>query len=62
MAIKQIIREGYISDLDKFLKEFDRDHPDYGDSRKNEIKKFQKIAAERDGVVEKPKTGIWEKF
>jgi hypothetical protein len=62
MKEKKIVRTGYISELDLFLKKFDVAHPDFGASRKREIEKSEKIAAKRDGIVGKPKPLIWEKF
>lgn len=59
---KKIIREGYISELDLFMQQFDKDHPDFGASRLKEIEKHKKIAAKRDGIVGKSKPLIWEKF
>jgi hypothetical protein len=60
--IKKMIREGYVSDLDQFLKEFDLTHPDFCASRITEIEKFKKIAAKRDGVVKEQPSKLWEKF
>lgn len=62
MLNKKIIRNGYISELDLFLKKFDQSHPHFCASRLEEIEKDRKIAAERDGVVQKPKSDLWEKF
>lgn len=62
MIDKKIIKEGYISDLDLFLRKFDQSHPDCGAARLAEVKKAKDIAAKRDGVVEKKQSGLWEKF
>lgn len=62
MAKKEIIRKGFISELDYFLKKFDKEHPLYGQSRLEEIKKHQAIALKRDTVVVEDKPLIWEKF
>lgn len=62
IKIKSIQRTGYVSEIDQFLKDFDQKNPHFPQSRVQEIAKFKKIFAKRDGVVEPKKPVIWEKF
>lgn len=50
MHNKKIIKEGYISELDRFLKKFDQSHSRFCAARVAEIEKNQKIAEKRDKV------------
>lgn len=56
-----IIRTGYMSEIDQFLREFDKNRPLKG-SRLQEVEKHKKIFAKRDGFVEEQENLIWEKF
>lgn len=57
MTSKRIIREGYISELDQFLREYDKQRGSYSPARMQEKMKHQKIAAKRDGVESKHEHG-----
>jgi hypothetical protein len=49
MAKKEgLFRTGYVSELDQFLRDFDKAHPDFIPSRVREIAKFKKIFEQRD--------------
>ena len=52
MANNRLKRTGFVSDVDKFLREYDKKHPDFVESRQKEIKKFAKIFEMRDNVRE----------
>ena len=58
---KKIIRKGYTSELDHFLKKFDETHP-LSDTQIKEIEKHKRIAAKRDGIVEEQESFIWKEF
>ncbi len=60
--IKTIQRTGYVSEIDQFLRDYDTSHRTFGDSRKKEIQKHQRIFAKRDAVVEAEESPIWQKF
>lgn len=47
---KQKIDKSFISDIDKFLNEFDQAHPKKSDSQKKEIEKHERIFKLRDEV------------
>lgn len=54
---------GYVSEIDQFLQEFDKEHPKLTASQKKEQVKYQRIYALRDGT-ERPGTiqTLWEGF
>lgn len=61
MSAKKIDRE-YVSDIDKFLREFDKTHP-LSASQQKEITKNGKIAHLRDDPKAPHRSeNIWEKF
>lgn len=49
--MKRKIIKNYVSDLDKFLREFDQQHPEPSASQQEEINKHKRIAALRDKAV-----------
>ena len=54
---------GFVSDIDKFLAEFDARNPKKSRSQSKEIAKYQKIFALRDTPkVNESKSDIWEGF
>ncbi|MCS5711756.1 CBU_0585 family protein [Candidatus Berkiella aquae] len=61
-AIKSIQRTGYVSEIDQFLRDHDKNRQSFGESRKKEVEKHQRIFAKRDNVVEEEASPIWEKF
>lgn len=53
---------GYLSEGDKFIKEFNQAHP-MSMSQKEEVKKHQRVYQLRDKQVnEDTPSGIWEEF
>ncbi|HRE32445.1 MAG TPA: hypothetical protein PLD88_10765 [Candidatus Berkiella sp.] len=61
-AIKNIQRTGYVSEIDQFLRDHDKNRQSFGESRQKEVEKHQRISAKRDNVVEEEASPIWEKF
>jgi len=59
---KTIQRTGYVSEIDQFLRDYDKTHHAMGESKQKEIQKHQRIFAKRDAVVEEEAPVIWEKF
>ena len=58
----QDIDKFYVSDYDKFMRKFDREHPQ-SKSQLNEIAQHEKIANLRDNVQENDKqSDIWSDF
>lgn len=57
-----LYRTGYVSEIDQFLREFDQNRSDLPQSRLQEVKKFSKIYAKRDKVIEEPDNHIWKDF
>jgi hypothetical protein len=55
-TMKRVKNMHYVSDLDKFSKEFDRTHP-LSESQKAEIEKHQRIYKLRDIAIEKAEDG-----
>ena len=54
---------GFVSDIDKFLAEFDAEHPKKSVSQLREIKKYQRIFQLRDKPAPKKEKGkIWQDF
>jgi hypothetical protein len=53
----------YVSEADRFLRAFYRDHPKPTHSQKEEIEKHDKIAEKRDHASsENPDKKLWEEF
>lgn len=44
------LHQNYVSDIDRFLQEFDANHPDRSPAQQAEIAKHQRIARLRDEV------------
>jgi hypothetical protein len=59
---KGLFKTGYVSEIDRFLREFDANRRELPPSRVKEIAKAKQIAAKRDGVVEEPKSTLWRGF
>jgi len=59
---KGLFKTGYVSEIDRFLREFDANRRELPLSRLKEIAETKKIAAQRDGVVEEPKNALWRGF
>lgn len=57
-------KEGYISEIDRFLKTFDDQHPIKSASQQAEIDKYKAIAHARETPVKPAKrsTKLWESF
>ena len=58
----KIQRTGFTSDIDQFLREFDKKRTQVPDSVSKEIAKNQNIARKRDGIVEEKDSPIWKEF
>jgi hypothetical protein len=52
----------YVSDVEKFMHQFDQKHPQQSLSQQKEIKKFKRIFYLRDHVVQAAQNKIWEGF
>ncbi len=53
----------YVSEIDKFLAEFDRSHPELSKSQQKEIAKHERIYRLRDDpTYTEPTTTLWEEF
>ncbi|MES2218759.1 MAG: CBU_0585 family protein [Pseudomonadota bacterium] len=64
MSKNPILRD-YVSDLDKFLQEFDQQHPVLSQTQQREVTKYRRIYRLRDENAEKPTlpaTKLWEGF
>lgn len=59
---KKIYRSGYISEIDRFLRDFDENRTELPLARQMEQARHQQIAAKRDGIVEQPDNFIWKDF
>lgn len=60
--IKSIQRTGYVSEVDQFLRDYDKNCQSFGESRKQEVSKHQRIFVKRDAVIEEQASPLWEKF
>lgn len=60
--IKSMQRTGFVSEIDQFLRDYDNANQAFGESRKKEVAKHERIFAKRDAVVEEEPSKIWEKF
>jgi hypothetical protein len=55
------LKKNYVSDIDKFLWEFDEKHPDRSLSQQQEIKKYERVYRLRDNPKpEEEQTKLWE--
>ncbi len=54
---------GYVSEIDSFLQEYDKKHPELSQSQRKEIAKLKRIYRLRDDATasEKSSTG-WDQF
>ncbi|MFO1257413.1 MAG: CBU_0585 family protein [Gammaproteobacteria bacterium] len=59
---KKVYKSGYISEIDKFFHEFDRNRIEFPESRKQEVRKYQAIFNRRDYAIEVEPVQGWEKF
>jgi len=64
---KSSLKTAYISEIDTFLNDFDRENPGVSASQQAEIDKFRRIAALRDQASpatspDHSTTTLWEKF
>ena len=60
---KQPVLKGYVSEIDRFLQEFDQNPDASSASRRFEEAKAQRISRLRDGVeVKESPLNIWEGF
>lgn len=50
--IKRIQRSGFVSEIDQFLRAYDKKHPPH-DTRVKECAKFKKIYDKRDNATDK---------
>lgn len=58
------ILTNFVSEMDKFLEEFDAKHPEKNKYQLKEIQKYQRIYKLRDDPVSGPASGpmLWEDF
>lgn len=61
-AINKLQRTGYVSEVDAFLRDFNKNRTELPSSVENEIKKHEKIFAKRDRIVEEAPDFIWKDF
>lgn len=59
---KKLQRTGFMTEIDQFLREFDKKRTTLPAARVKEVKKHEKIFAKRDGVVEEEAPIIWKNF
>ncbi len=53
----------YVSDIDLFLLDYDKKHPELSTSQQKEIAKFQRIYRLRDDATSiEPTNKIWDEF
>jgi hypothetical protein len=63
--LKEFLGLGYYtSELDEFLKNYDKNHPKFSASQRSEIEKYQRIYHLRDDpqAADPKKTTFWDKF
>ncbi len=60
--MEKIQRTGYMSEIDKFLREFNQNRSQVPDSVVKEVEKHKKIAAKRDKVADEETSPIWKDF
>lgn len=55
--------KSFVSEIDIFLAEFDKQHPHRSKSQQQEIEKYRRIYALRDNPAPQPKKDdVWEEF
>lgn len=61
---KQRIDTSFVSELDKFIEQFDLEHPEKSESQIADIKKSDRVAQLRDHVISSTtaEQKIWEEF
>jgi hypothetical protein len=52
----------YTSELDIFLKEYNKNHPKLSASQRQEVEKYRKIFEMRDGKTVEQPSDMWDKF
>lgn len=62
MSVKKIQKTGYMSDIDVFLRDYDKKNPKMVESRIKEIEKHQKIFEKRDNEIDQKDDFISEHF
>ncbi len=63
MSDNNKIVDDYVSEVDKFLKTYDKEHPELSKSQMKEVTKYQRIYHLRDGEsVETEQKPLWEGF
>jgi hypothetical protein len=57
------LHKDFISDIDKFLQDFDKRYPKRSLTQENEIKNYARINQLRDFPISRENsTGVWEDF
>lgn len=62
MVAKKVIKEGFMTEIDRFLRDYEKNRTQFPHSRLKEVAKYKKIYAKRDGAVEEPVQAIWKEF
>lgn len=62
MEKQKLMRTGFMSEIDIFLKDFDKNRKTIPTSRQKEIDKHQKIFAKRDNIVAEEENPLWQGF
>lgn len=55
-------KPGFISEIDRFINEFNKKSPKKSRSQQQEINKFKRIFYLRDHVVKENENKIWQEF
>jgi hypothetical protein len=58
-AMSEKVNRRYVSDLDKMLCQWDKDHPEPSVSQQDEIKKHRAVFSARDHACERDEGGLW---
>lgn len=59
---KKVIKTDFLTEIDAFLREYEKNRTHFPASRQREVKKYGDIYAKRDGVVAAPEKKIWKDF
>lgn len=62
MADNKIVRTGFMTEIDQFLRNYDKNRSTLPDSIRKEIEKAKRIALKRDQVVEEEVNPILKDF
>ncbi len=62
VAKRGIIRTGFMTEIDQFLRDYDKNRKNVPDSVRKEMEKSRKVAMKRDNVVEETLNPILKDF